>query len=46
MYLEILVLKNFIRKSPKKFFLPSPRKFKKLLNKNPHLLVLQILKVL
>ena len=38
-----LVLINLVRKSPKKFFLLSPRKFKKLLNKKLHPLVLPIL---
>ena len=36
---------NLLRKSPKKFFLLSRRKFKKLLNKNLHLQVLPILSV-
>ena len=40
MNLQNLVLRNLVRKSPKKFFLPSLRKFKKLLNKNPHLISL------
>ena len=40
MNLQNLVLRNLVRKSPKKFFLLSLRKFKKLLNKSPHLISL------
>ena len=40
MSLQILVLRKVLRNSPKKFFLLSLRKFKKLLNKNLHLQVL------
>ena len=43
MNLRILVLRNLLRKSPKRFFLLSPGKFKKLLNKSLHPLVLPIL---
>ena len=43
MNLRILVLRILLRKSPKRFFLLSPGKFKKLLNKKLHPLVLPIL---
>ena len=37
---------KFSEESLKRFFLPSAKKFKKLVNKSPHLLVLPILQVL
>ena len=44
--LQILVLRKLMRNSLKKFFLLSPKKFKKLLNKNLHLQVLLALQML